>query len=524
MKKITSFISKSNNKKIYFSIFLFIIFFIYILISLKYLTKFPYIHSDEPWLSGLSRTILDKGTFKTSEPFFDLLPRPIHGLKIIFVSFQIIVIKIFGYNIFSLRILSLFFSSISLIVIYKIIKEKSKNNLHSILVSMVIALNIQFIMSSHIARQESLILFGMLLSYYLTIKKDFKYKNIIIATSIGLLIGIHANSFLVGCGISLIYIYKYFKKEISIKELMIFFIVLITWACLFISISLYLNPNFFKEYLDYGNTLGVINNPINRFQGFFYYYYKLFKEIAGTYYLVNIKLEILLFILSIFTSILIVIKSIIKKKINISYSSIMIIGINLGYLIIGRYNQTAIIFTIVFTFILFFEIINKFFQKKYIVLILILLFAYELTNTYNLVSSTSFQDYNILGEKIKDIIPVNSKVLGNLNLDYHFNNYSLYDVRNLTFLSSNYTFSNYIKNNNIEYIILYEEMEYIYNSKSKWDILYGKLDYYEDMIIYLEKNCTLVSEFENPTYGMRISKYVDVYPWYTKIYKVNEKN
>lgn len=524
MNKIISYISKSNNKKKYITILLFTAFFIYVLVSLKYLTKFPYIHSDEPWLSGLSRTILDKGSFKTSEPFFNLLPRPIHGLKIIFVSFQILVIKIFGYNIFSVRVLSLFFSSISLIIIYRIIKIKSKSNLYSILVSIIIALNIQFIMSSHTARQESLILFGMLLSYYLIIKKNFKYKNVIIATSVGLLIGIHANSFLVGCGIGLIYIYKYFKKEISINELIIFFTVLIAWASLFISISLFLNPNFLKEYLAYGSTLGVINNPINRFQGFFYYYYKLFKEIGGTYYLVNIKLEILLFLISILASILIVVKNNIRKKVIISYSFIMIVGINLGYLIIGRYNQTAIVFTIVFTFILFFEIIKKLFKKKYIVLILILLIGYEFTNTYNLVSSTSFQDYNILGEKIKEVIPEDSKILGNLNLDYHFNNYSLYDIRNLTFLNKNYTFSNYIIDNNIEYIILYEEMEYIYNSKPKWDILYGKLNYYEDMIFYLEKNCTLISEFENPTYGMRIAKYVDVYPWYTKIYKANKNN
>ena len=390
-------------------------------------------------------------------------------------------------------------------------------------------------MSSHVARQEAVILFGMLLTYYLTIKINFKYKHIIIASIIGILIGVHPNSFLVGCGIGLIYVYKYLIHEITLKNLLSFIFTIVAWAMLFISFSLYLNPNFIHDYLAFGDSLGVINNSINRTQGFMYYYYKLFKQIGGTYYLVNIKFDILLLLVSAVSGILITItgiskKSTLKNKVHdkILYPLLMLLGINIGYFIIGRYNQTAIIFTIVFTYIAFFEIINhytdKLINKKILTLVILALFAsYQVKNTVDEISETQYRDYNALGQVIKNSIPSDVNVLANLNLDYHFDNYRLHDFRNLAFLDESEKFHDYIKRNEIEYIILYEEMEYIYSSKSKWNILYGELTYYEDMIEFLSNSCTLVDELENPTYGMRIAKYVDVYPWYTKIYKVNHQ-
>jgi len=131
--------------------------------------------------------------------------------------------------------------------------------------------------------------------------------------------------------------------------------------------------------------------------------------------------------------------------------------------------------------------------------------------------------YEDLDEEINSYIPIDSKVLANLNLDYFFTLYQLYDYRNLSRLkNSDLNFSQYIEMNNIEYIILSEEMTYIHESNGRWNILYGELDYYPEMMAYLEENCILLTEFSNPTYGMRISKYIDVYPWYTKIYKVSK--
>jgi len=62
-------------------------------------------------------------------------------------------------------------------------------------------------------------------------------------------------------------------------------------------------------------------------------------------------------------------------------------------------------------------------------------------------------------------------------------------------------------------------MSYIKKTSPKWDILYGPLAYYDSMMKYLKK-CELVESFESKTYGMRIARYVNTYPWKIDIYKV----
>ena len=90
---------------------LFIILYLtgYFFINILFLTKYPFMHSDESWLSGLSRTMMYDGLGST-EYFFDLVPRYPHAIKIIFHILQIVFIKLFGYSLFSVRLLSLVFA------------------------------------------------------------------------------------------------------------------------------------------------------------------------------------------------------------------------------------------------------------------------------------------------------------------------------------------------------------------------------------------------------------------------------
>ena len=46
------------------------------------------------------------------------------------------------------------------------------------------------------------------------------------------------------------------------------------------------------------------------------------------------------------------------------------------------------------------------------------------------------------------------------------------------------------------------------------------LSYYNDMKLFLENDCTLVNEFSDKTYGMRIARYINEKEWTIKIYKV----
>lgn len=489
-----------NLKKILSKYDIYIFLTIFFIINLLFLTKFPFIHSDESWLSGFSRQVINVGTFKTSEPFFIEYPRAIHGLRIVFTSLQVLFIKIFGYSIFSVRLLSLFASTITLFFIHLILKKRSIIGFSNILILTVIACHVQFIYVSHVARQESIILLIMIIAYWLNMNQT---RPLLTGSVIGLAIGIHPNSFLIALGIGLIYLYKIYLRESTIKDLLKLVVVTSLYAILFITISLHLNPNFFSDYINFGESLGVINHQYNRLTGFYLYYVKLFKQIGGTYQLFPIRVDILLLAISIIPGIY----SLYMKK-DYASSFLMVLGINIGYIVIGRYNQTAIIFSLLFNCIFYLQLLSSLKYKKIILLVIIVL---TLNNSWSTIT-VKHDDYRTLEEHLQ----LEGKVLANLNLDYHFENGQLVDYRNLWNVED---FEGYIKKHDISYIILSEEMSYIHQTSPKWDILYGSLPYYDKMIEYID-TCELIDSFESKTYGMRIARYVDTYPWKIEIYKV----
>ncbi|MBN2875123.1 MAG: hypothetical protein JXM71_08505, partial [Spirochaetales bacterium] len=95
--------------------------FIYLFLSVPSLSSYPSVHSDEPWLSGLSRAWLNEGSFTVTEPFFDLIPRAPHALKVIFHGVQALVFAIFGYGSVQTRTISLLFGLATLIMFHKLL-------------------------------------------------------------------------------------------------------------------------------------------------------------------------------------------------------------------------------------------------------------------------------------------------------------------------------------------------------------------------------------------------------------------
>lgn len=506
---------------------LIIMLFILCYMGFHYMTlkTFPYVHSDESWLSGLSRTILDKKTFNTSEAFFDTYPRAIHGLRLVFVAFQGFFIKIFGYSITTMRSLSLVLSFLVLGVLYYYFHRRLADSKVAFLIVATIALMPQFIMMSHFARQEAFILLGMLAAFIWVQKTPSKIHTLVTASFIGISIGIHPNSFLIGCGIGLIYLYQTIIKARPIKDLLLFMVTLGLWAIGFIGISLYINPHFIEDYLAFGSQLGVINHSIGRFEGFYYYYYKLWHQIGGTYHLLNIKFDLSMILLAMATSLYCLLRRDSSKKYRYLITSLlMFIGINIGLIIIGRYNQTAIIFPLIWGWLIFIEcILSIDLKKKWLLGILCMVCLVHLTYLYDELKNTSHQDYDVFASSVTAKIPTDAKVLANLNLDYHLELYQLYDIRNLDYLDEHHlSISQYIKKNQIRYIVLYDEMQYIADADGKWSILYGDLSYYNDLVNYIGEYGQLIDTIKGPTYAMRIAKYVDVYPWEAKVYQLDQ--
>ncbi|OQY37988.1 MAG: hypothetical protein B6229_07090 [Spirochaetaceae bacterium 4572_7] len=157
--------------------FIYLYLIIWFLTNTLFLTNYPFVHSDEPWLSGLSRSMIFNESLQSTEDFFDLYERHPHAIKIIFHIIQIIFIKIFGYSIFTVRLISLIAGVLSLFLLYNlIIKIFDKDNSHIIALLTVIWLSfdVLFLYISHFARQEVLLILSTLFMLNVVVDKNLK--------------------------------------------------------------------------------------------------------------------------------------------------------------------------------------------------------------------------------------------------------------------------------------------------------------------------------------------------------------
>ncbi|GKX32041.1 hypothetical protein SH1V18_45210 [Vallitalea longa] len=522
----------NKSKKYTFIIVLYLI--LYFIISLNYLEIFPFVHSDEPWLSGLTRNMMENGSIFATETFFDLFPRFPHCIKVLFHLIQMPFILIFGYDIFSVRLISLIFGTISLLLFYKICCKLFGNYLYSILITVLLSFNIQFIYASHFARQEIIIVFVLMLGFYYYLSRSRGGNtHIFLGLIIGLSVGIHPNSFVVAIVFGLLYVIDIIYKHKKVRNLLILIGTTGLTALIFVILSFIGDADFISHYTSFGESLGVSSSIIDKILTMPNYYMNLFNGISGTYYTPPIKVYLNVFgIVFLISIVYLIISRLIKKVIDddclpdnlmILKLLICIVGINIGFIIIGRYNQTNVVFVFPFFYLLVFALFSNIinYSKKFMIIFMVILIGFSFYLTFEECSVYGRYDYNDYLDEL-EIIPQGVKTLGNLNMEFYFENGMLLDYRNLTYLEeNNMSFEDYINHNNIEYIVFMEELDYIHRN-SGWSILYGEDYYYDDMKRFIEENCRLVHEFRDSLYGIRISRYMMDYEWGVWIYRVEK--
>ncbi len=508
-----------KNPDIVFYIFILLYTFIHIL----FITDFPFVHSDESWLSGLSRNILSSKDLSVTEPFFNLYPRNPHAIKTLFHLIQGAVIQVFGYSLFNMRLISLAFGVLFLYFFYKTGRYLFSPWI-SLLATSIFAWDIQFIYASHFARQENLLVFVFMAVFYYHVKhmNHLSKKHAIISgLVIGTSIGIHPNSFIIALPFVFIYAYLLLKKKRNGALVLSFIATLGIFAFFFIVLSFSFNPTFISDYTAYGQTLGVTNSLPSKFIQLKDFFLKLYYGISGTYYTPNIKFQFVLFVASLFLSLFVFIKD--KNQtthefILLCYLSIA--GILCGIILIGRFNATSIIFLFPLLYLLLFTLLTKIPTSIRITSMTIILLMVAMNSAQNIYPYTQ-TSYGYYLDEIGNTVPKDSIVLANLNCEYYFDNHKLLDYRNLAYLEENkMTFSDFIRKNHIAYIIYPEEMDFIYNNRPVYNGIYGNLyPYYEDMQQFLQNNCLLMDSFYSH-YGMRISRYFLDKEWHVKIYQV----
>lgn len=516
-----------NNNRIFSKKnILYILVALYIAISLSSLTRFPFVHSDESWLSGLSRNIMEKGDYSVTETFFDLKERNPHAIKIIFHTIQIIFIKLIGYSIFTFRLISLSFGLLTLYFTYKLGTVIFNSAESSLLAVLLLAFDVQFIYASHFARQEIIILFLLVLGLWYKVshsEADALKYDIMLGVIVGLGIGIHPNSFIISLPYVLIYLYEIFiLKTRKFRSLAAYAATVACFAALFVAVSLYFDPNFITNYSNYGSEFDVFEPITSKLGQIKYFYLKLFYRVSGTYYTPDIRFQFFLF----GAALLISIFKLLRNRSNvlpirkITFIILAIAALNAGIIIVGRFNQTSIVFIFPLFYILVAYMLEGLASKyRYSIaaILLIALAAFTLSNY------TEYKDnsYNSYLSGISQAVKPWDETLGNLNAEYYFENGKLHDYRNLAFLKDKkMSFEEYIRDNNIKYIIFSEELDLIYELQPKWDGIYGPIDYYDEMKAFLENNCELQHEFIDSFYGIRIVRYIGLKDWKIKIYRV----
>lgn len=497
---------------------------VYFIVNLLTLTVYPFIHSDEPWLAGLSKAYMEKQSLFVTEPFFNLMPRYPHAIKSLFHGLQSLFITIFGYNIMAVRLISLVTAILILIIMYNYLSQLFRHKLIALLSVILFSLNIQYLYASHFARQEILILLVLVLSYtvYRSHSLNQKIKVFLVPFIIGASIGIHPNAFIVATMIGLLYLYDWLKDTTRIKSLIIYISGLSIWAMLYIGISLLGNSNFFTDYWAYGTTHSVDAPISGRFQNFIDFYIKLYNQISGTYYLPNIKsLFILFLILIIITIALFILKRrLLPLNSGIIDSLLMIIGFNGAIFIIGRFNPTSILFIIFPLFLLMYHLLSTLKLNSALTAFIL---SVGIILSINLIlietKNSQINDYASYINHLSSSLSKDSIVLGNLSGGFAYNDSVFYDIRNLYFLDD-MTLSDYIIKYKINTIVYYEEYDYIHRNK-QWQILYGSdTSYYDALQTILTKYGTVIHQFEDPQYGNRIVRYMDGYPWKVTVYDI----
>lgn len=207
-----------------------------------------------------------------------------------------------------------------------------------------------------------------------------------------------------------------------------------------------------------------------------------------------------------------------------------VIGIIAGMVIIGRYNQTSIVFLFPLFFLLVLlaadEIAGKSGKLKGIVTqaaVILLIMAAGVSSFHN-ISPWLNHRYEVYLNEISMAVEPSHKVLANLNAEYYFDNGKLMDYRNLSYLKdAGMTVEDYIRKNKIEYIIFSDEMDLIYSQRPIWNMIYGNPRYMEELHRFLDEKCTLVHRFQDNTYGVRIVQYMNSDRDFTvQIFKVKD--
>jgi hypothetical protein len=480
---------------------------LYFALNVAFLCDFPFAHSDEAWLSGLTRNMMETKSLAVTEPFFDLKPRYPHAIKSLFHLLQMSFLRLFGYSLFSFRLLSLLSAVGCLWLFYRLALRLTGNRMLGGFCGVLLSLDIQFLYAAHFARQEILILLCMLGVYWLLLYGG-KYRCFWAALLTGLSVGLHPNSFLVATlGGGVLCAKWWQEKKLRWREFGVYTGVTGTLALGFVLLSLRFDPDFFAHYAAYGSEFSVDASLVRKVMETAPYFQRLFYRVSGTYYTPDIRLQLLLFLSVLLVGLVILIGS--RGKTSLLYPLAALGGIWAGMMLVGRYSQPYVIFLFPFEYLGVAWLLGSLKGRLSVLGMAALVVMVACSAGWQLYPVLTQQrgSYARYLEEIAKVVPPDAKTVGNLNSEYYFENGALLDYRNLSYLKDKgMSLEEYLEKSEVQYLVISDELHYLYSMRPVWNGIYGNLSYLKELGEVLAR-CQLLYEFTDNLYGVRVVRF-----------------
>lgn len=557
---------------------------LWVVANLFLLTRFPHAHSDEVWLAGLSRAIWETGSLRTTEPFFDLFPRQPHMMKLLYHLVQAPLLTLPGPQLFWARLPSLLAAAAALAILYRSSRRRFGPGCYALMIPVAMGFHVQYLYSAHFARQESMLVFLLLLADDLYDRTAKTTRFWVVPLLIGLGATLHPNALLLAAILGCRLLVDILSGRLSGGKLLPFGSILAGWAFLLIAGSLLLNPSFFSAYRAFGSSLSVDASLASRIQNFFHFFHKLYHQISGTYWLADIRGWFLATGLSVPVALFLLFTRTRRSRREIDSPETRtdlqgmsagvsgLFGFLAGMLIIGRFNPTAIVFALPSLFRLLAHLIHlcrqippsterllswrtRFPRIAGMTMGLVLL-GYAIVGGITAISGFLIAgspqgtlqrnpSVPLLGNpqmeiylaNVRDALPSEAVVLGNLSAGFALDAVPFYDIRNLA-PAGGFTpdAAAYLTQRGINTVFWYEEYDYLIRNP-QWRILYEAEPDTADVAItdslpmdsgfltglrdVLDRHGTVIYQFEAPVYGTRIIRYMGDTPWRVTVFKID---
>ncbi|MEG1942351.1 MAG: hypothetical protein RR049_00925, partial [Angelakisella sp.] len=298
----------------------------------------------------------------------------------------------------------------------------------------------------------------------------------------------------------------------SPRPLLIYIAVTACFAAVFVAVSYSFDPHFIRDYLAYGQGEFELLVPLGeKAAGLGGFFSRLFRRESGTYYLPDIRFQLLLFPLSAVCCLAFAL-AMRKDKPEAAERLFTLLGggagILAGMVLIGRYNQTGILLLFPIGWLMT-AFACKLFGERAEKLLLCGILAVVLgLSIYNIKPWLALPTYESYKEQLAAAVPKDARVLGNLNTDFYFDNDCLRDYRNLPFALQKGSLEAYLEADKIEYILYSDELDYLYEHRPYYNVIYGNIMFRDELKRFCKESCTEVGQFQSVAYGARIMELV----------------